>query len=155
MFHKRKYTPLNPSKYEGNHNNIIMRSSWETRFATWCDRTDNVLKWKSEETVVPYRSPIDNRIHRYFIDFTISVKNKEGLVHTYLVEIKPKVQCNPPKFSGRRTKRYLTESKAYVVNAAKWKAAENYALDRGQKFIILTEDELGLTYKTGLEKKTK
>jgi len=49
----------------------------------------------------------------------------------------------------------LAESKAYTVNAAKWKAAEQYALDRGQKFIILTEDELGLTWKTGLDKKTK
>ena len=76
MFHKRKYTPINPHKYEGNPNNIIMRSSWETRFASWCDKSDHVLKWKSEETVVPYRSPIDDRIHRYFIDFTIQIKDK-------------------------------------------------------------------------------
>ncbi len=155
MFHKRKYTPLNPEKYEGNPTNIIMRSSWETRFASWCDRSNHVLKWRSEETVVPYRSPVDNRLHRYFIDFTIKVKNKHDQIHTYLVEIKPKVQCSPPKFTGRRTKKYLAESKAYTVNAAKWKAAEQYALDRGQKFIILTEDELGLTCKTGLDKKTK
>ena len=65
------------------------------------------------------------------------------------------MQCSPPKFKGRRTKRYLAEEKAYVVNSAKWKAAEEYAKDRGQKFVILTEDELGLTWKTGLEKKTK
>ena len=103
MFHKRKYTPVNPQKYEGNPNNIIMRSSWETRFASWCDKSDHVIKWKSEETVVPYRSPIDDRIHRYFIDFTITIKDRHDQLNTYLVEIKPKVQTQPPKFKGRRT----------------------------------------------------
>ena len=155
MFHKRKYTPINPQKYEGNPNNIIMRSSWETRFASWCDKSDHVIKWKSEETVVPYRSPIDDRIHRYFIDFTITIKDRHDQLNTYLVEIKPKVQTQPPKFKGRRTKRYQTEKKAYIINTAKWKAAEQYALDRGQKFIIINEDDLGLTWTTGLEKKTK
>ena len=155
MFHKRKYTPVNPQKYEGNPNNIIMRSSWETRFASWCDKSDHVIKWKSEETVVPYRSPIDDRIHRYFIDFTITIKDRDDQLNTYLVEIKPKVQTQPPKFKGRRTKTYLTEKKAYIINTAKWKAAEQYALDRGQKFIIINEDDLGLTWTTGLEKKSK
>ena len=42
--------------------------------------------------------------------------------------------------------------KAFIVNSAKWKAAEQYALDRGQKFIIINEDDLGLTWKTGIEK---
>ena len=81
--------------------------------------------------------------------------DKHDQLNTYLVEIKPKVQTQPPKFKGRRTKRYLTEKKAYIINTAKWKAAEQYALDRGQKFIIINEDDLGLTWTTGLEKKTK
>ena len=76
-------------------------------------------------------------------------------LNTYLVEIKPKTQTQPPKFKGRRTKRYLAEKKAYIINNAKWNAAAQYAADRGQKFIIVNEDDLGLTWKTGLEKKTK
>ena len=85
-------------------------------------------------------------------ELTIQIKDKHDQLNTYLVEIKPKVQCSPPKFPGRRTKRYLAESKAYIINSAKWKAAEQYALDRGQKFIIINEDDLGLTWKTGIEK---
>jgi hypothetical protein len=75
MFHKRKYTPVNPQKYVGDHSNIIMRSSWETKFAIWCDKNPSVLKWSSEETIVPYISPVDNRYHRYFIDFKIQIRN--------------------------------------------------------------------------------
>ena len=144
MYHKRKYVPLRPEKYEGDPTNIIMRSSWETRFANWCDRTPAVLKWKSEETVVPYRSPVDNRIHRYFIDFQVQLRNKDGILETYLVEIKPDSQTKPPKFPGRRTQRYLTEASTFMVNQAKWKAADAFAKDRGWKFIVLTEHHLGI-----------
>lgn len=133
-----------PEKYKGDPTNIIMRSSWETRFANWCDRTSSVISWKSEETIIPYRSPIDNRIHRYFVDFQIQVRDKDGLLKTYLVEIKPFNQTKPPIFPGRRTVRYLNEAKDYVINQAKWEFARKYAEDRGYKFIVLTENELGL-----------
>lgn len=132
-----------PEKYKGDPTTIIMRSSWETRFATWCDRTSSVIHWKSEETIIPYRSPIDNRLHRYFVDFQIQVRDKDGVLNTYLVEIKPFNQTKPPLFSGRRT-RYLTEAKTYVINQAKWEAAHRWAEDRGWKFIVLTENELGI-----------
>ena len=78
MFHKRKYIPVFPEKYTGDPTNIIMRSSWETRFASWCDKNPSVVKWSSEETVIPYRCSTDNRIHRYFIDFKITVKDKNN-----------------------------------------------------------------------------
>ena len=129
-----------PEKYKGDPTTIIMRSSWETRFATWCDRTSSVIHWKSEETIIPYRSPIDNRLHRYFVDFQIQVRDKDGVLNTYLVEIKPFNQTKPPK----RTTRYLTEAKTYVINQAKWEAAHRWAEDRGWKFIVLTENELGI-----------
>lgn len=32
------------------------------------------------------------------------------------------------------------------VNEAKWKAAEEYCKDRGWKFIIMTEHELGIKH---------
>jgi hypothetical protein len=144
MFHKRKYKPLYPGKYEGDHTNIIMRSSWETRFASWCDKNPSVIKWCSEETIVPYRCPTDNRLHRYFIDFKIKVKTKDDQIKTYLVEVKPAAQTQPPEYPGRQTKRYLTESFTFIKNQAKWKAATEYCKDRGYEFVIITEKELGL-----------
>lgn len=139
MYHKRKYVPLFPEKYAGDPTNIIMRSSWETRFALWCDKNPSIIKWSSEETIVPYLSPIDGKMHRYFIDFKIVTKDKR----VFLVEIKPEKETNPPK-GTKRSKRYLEESAKYLVNQAKWKYAENYAKDRNWNFIVLTEKELGI-----------
>ena len=144
MFHKRKYKPMFPEKYEGDPTNIIMRSSWETRFASWCDKNPAILKWCSEETVVPYRCPTDNRVHRYFIDFKIKVKTKDNAIKTYLVEVKPAKQTQPPVYPGRKTKHYLMESVTFIKNQAKWKAATEYCKDRGYEFVIITENELGL-----------
>ena len=144
MFHKRKFIPTNPQKYSGDPTNIIMRSSWETKFANWCDNNPSVIKWISEETVIPYRCKTDNRIHRYFVDFQIQVRDKLGGVKTYLVEIKPSKQTVPPIFPGKQTKRYLEESYSFIKNQSKWEAAKQYAIDRKWEFIIITEHELGL-----------
>lgn len=144
MYHKRKYTPLNPEKYMGDPTNIIMRSSWETKFAIWCDRNPSVIKWNSEETVVPYICPTDNRRHRYFIDFRVQLRDKSGVLKTYLVEIKPDKQTRPPEVPSRKTKRFLIEAATYIKNEAKWKAARQYASDRGWEFMIITEHHLGL-----------
>lgn len=144
MFHKRKFNPTNPAKYSGDPSNIIMRSSWETKFANWCDNNPSVVKWKSEETIIPYRCGTDNLIHRYYVDFHIQIKDKTGAIKTYLVEIKPAKQTVPPVFPGKRTKRYLEESFAFIKNQSKWEAARQYAKDRGWEFIIITERELGL-----------
>lgn len=144
MFHKRKFVPVFPEKYTGDPSNIIMRSSWETRFASWCDKNPSVIKWNSEETVVPYRCPTDNKIHRYFVDFKIQVASNDGKLKTYLVEVKPAKQCEPPVFPGRRTQRYLVESLTFMKNQAKWSAAREYCKDRGWEFKIITEHELGI-----------
>jgi hypothetical protein len=143
MFHKRKYIPIFPEKYTWDPSNIIMRSSWETRFASWCDKNPSVLKWNSEETIIPYKCPTDNRIHRYFVDFKITVTTGK----TYLVEVKPKTQTQPPIYPGKRTQRYLQESLAFMKNQAKWEAASEFAKDRGWEFKIITEHELGLAPK--------
>lgn len=145
MFHKRLYKPLFPEKYAGDPTNIVMRSSWETRFASWCDKNPSVVKWSSEETIIPYRCPTDDKIHRYFVDFKIQIRNKDGLLKTYLIEVKPAKQTQPPVYPGRNTQRYITESMTFIKNQAKWKAAVEYAKDRGYEFKIITEHELGLT----------
>lgn len=139
MYHKRKYVPVNPDKYAGDPSNIVMRSSWETKFAIWCDKNPQIVKWSSEETIVPYVSPVDNRVHRYFIDFKIRTINGK----TYLVEIKPKSQTLPPQ-GTKKTKKFLAEAQTYIVNQAKWDAAKRYAVDRNYEFVVLTEYELGL-----------
>ena len=133
-----------PEKYAGDASNIIMRSSWETRFANWCDKNPSIIKWSSEETIVPYICPTDNKYHRYYIDFKIQVQQKDGLLKTYLIEIKPAKQCVAPVYPGRQTKKFLQESFYFIKNQAKWKAAESYAKDRGWTFKIITEHELGL-----------
>jgi DNA-binding sugar fermentation-stimulating protein len=143
MFHKRKFTPVFPEKYTGDPTNIIMRSSWETRFANWCDKNPSIVKWSSEETIIPYRCPTDNNIHRYFVDFKITTSANK----TYLVEVKPSSQTQPPIFPGKKTQRYLLESLTFMKNQAKWKAAKEFAKDRGWEFKIITEYDLGLTTK--------
>ena len=112
----------------------------------WCDSNPSVIRWDSEETVIPYRCGTDKKIHRYFLDFRIMVKNKDGVEKIYLVEIKPDAQTKPPVFPGKQTKRYLTESMTYIKNQSKWQAATNYARERGWEFIILTEHHLGLKH---------
>lgn len=144
MYHKRKFTPLNPQKYTGDPTNIIMRSSWETKFALWCDQNPAVIKWNSEETIVPYVCPTDNKWHRYFIDFRIQLRDRSGTLKTYLVEIKPEKYTVPPVQPSRKTKRFLIEAASYVKNQAKWKAANQFAKDRGWEFIVLTERHLGI-----------
>jgi len=144
MYHKRKYVPINPEKYAGDPTDIVMRSSWETKFAVWCDTNPAVLQWASETTIVPYKCPTDNRWHRYFVDFKIKVRDKNSNVKTYLVEIKPDVQTRPPDPQKRKSKRYLTEVMTWGKNDAKWKAAREYCADRGLEFVILTEYHLGI-----------
>jgi hypothetical protein len=144
MYHKRKFSPLFTEKYTGDPTNIIMRSSWETMFANWCDKNPAVIKWKSEENIIPYRCPTDGKIHRYFVDFYVELKNKEGNLKSYLIEVKPFKQTKPPEYPGRRTKKYVEESMTFIKNQAKWAAATEWAKNRGWEFKIITEYELGI-----------
>ena len=141
---KSKYKPSFPKKYKGDPNNIICRSSWERRFCNWCDLNENIVAWGSEEFCIPYRSPVDGRVHRYFPDFIIKVKEQSGDIKTYVIEVKPKKQTREPKKPSRSTKRYISEVKTYAVNQAKWKAADEWCKDRMIEFKIITEDHLGI-----------
>lgn len=141
---KSKYKPSFPKKYKGDPNNIICRSSWERKFCHWCDMNENIILWGSEEFCIPYRSPVDGRVHRYFPDFIIKVKEQTGDIKTYVIEVKPKKQTKEPKKPTRATKRYISEVKTYAVNTAKWKAADEWCKDRLIEFKIITEDHLGI-----------
>jgi hypothetical protein len=142
MSYKGKYQPSFPKKYKGNPTNIVYRSLWERTFMKYCDTNENILEWFSEEIAVPYRSPIDNKIHRYFPDFYIKVKESNGSIKKYIIEIKPKKQTVEPIPQKRRTKGYIYEVYEYAKNQAKWEAAEEWCADRGYEFKVLTEDDL-------------
>jgi hypothetical protein len=144
MSYKGKYKPSFPKKYKGDPTNIIYRSLWERKFMVYCDLNENIIEWGSEEIALPYRSPIDNKIHRYFPDFYIKVKENTNQLKKYLIEIKPKKQTNPPQKPKRQTKSYIYEVYEYAKNQAKWEAAREFCKDRMWEFKVLTEEELGI-----------
>ena len=145
MSYKGKYRPNNPLKYKGDYRNIIYRSLWELKFMKYCDSNQNILEWGSEEFWLPYRSPLDNKVHRYFPDFYIKVRETTGKINKMVIEVKPKRQCMEPKRPKKKTRGYIYEVREYARNQAKWKAAKSYFLDRVYEFKILTENELGIT----------
>ena len=144
MAYKGKYKVRAPYKYKGNPTKVIYRSLWELKFMTYCDTNINILEWGSEEVYMWYKSPIDNRPHRYFPDFYIKVREKNGTIKKYIIEVKPQRQTKPPAKPKRQTKGYLREAFEYAKNQAKWKAANEWCLDRGFEFKVITEKELGI-----------
>lgn len=146
MAYRGKFRPKNPQKYRGNPTNIIYRSLWERNCMRYFDENPNVIKWSSEEVIVPYKSPLDGRYHRYFPDFLIRVKNKEGKLETIMIEVKPFKETKEPKPQKRLTKNYLYEVKTWSINKSKWEAAIEFCKDRKWKFMIITEKELGIKY---------
>ena len=133
-----KYKVKYRSKYRGDPDNVIYRSMWERHCFKWCDNNPSIKTWASEEVVVPYFYEVDKKYHRYFVDLKITFKDGK----TIIVEIKPDSQTTPPKFPGRKTKRYINEGMTYVKNMNKWKAAKNFADDRNWEFQIWTEKTL-------------
>ena len=145
MAYRGRYKPKNPSKYDGDPTNIIYRSLLERRFMVYCDTNSSILKWSSEEVVIPYVSPIDRKWHRYFVDFWIQYRDSNGNLRASLIEVKPLAQTKEPKRleSGKKpTRRFLNEVMTWGVNQAKWKAATDYCQDRKWDFRILTEKDL-------------
>jgi len=110
----------------------------------YCDMNENILKWSSEEIWIPYLSPLDRRVHKYFPDFYIKYKTTEGIIKESLIEVKPKRQVEGPKPQKRVTQKQMYEIKEYAKNQAKWEAAKEFCADRRWEFQILTEDNLGV-----------
>ena len=143
MPYKGKYTPKNPKKYKGDPTNVIYRSSWEQRVMFYLDDNPQVIWWGSEELHIPYYSPIDKKMHRYYPDFIAKVKQKNDKVMTFIIEVKPDKETKPPK-QKRKTKKFLQESATYIINQQKWKAADEFCYEHGWEFKIITEKHLGL-----------
>ena len=144
MAYRGKYYPSFPRKYKGDPTNIIYRSLWERKFMVYCDKNTKILEWGSEEIALPYISPHDSRVHRYFPDFYIKVQESTGKIKRYLIEVKPLKQTVKPKKPKRQTKGYIREAFEYARNQAKWKAAREYCADRMWEFKVITEKELDI-----------
>ena len=138
MAYRGRFTPKHPEKYIGDIKNIVYRSLWERNTFRWIDTNTSIQYWVSEECVIPYVCETDNKVHRYYMDLWFQTVKGD----TYIVEIKPKSQTQPPKTPKRKTRRYIKESLTYVKNQSKWNAASEFALDRGWKFEVWTEDTL-------------
>jgi hypothetical protein len=145
MAYKGRFVPSHPEKYDGDPTKIVYRSHWEYRFMSYLDTNSGVVKWSSEEVIVPYFDGASNKWRRYFPDFVVVVKQGEGTL-TQMIEIKPHKECSPPVKSptAKTNRRYLKESMTYITNQCKWKAAEEFCADRNWKFKVVTERDMGL-----------
>jgi hypothetical protein len=141
MSYKGRFHPINRTKYRGDIHSIVYRSLWERKFMVYCDTNKDIQEWGSEELIVPYRSPLDGKRHRYFPDFYIKTKNGDN----FMVEIKPKKFTKPPKKPKRISKTFIRETQEWGKNQAKWEAARNVCKKHGWQFIIITEVELNTT----------
>jgi hypothetical protein len=144
MAYSGKFSPKNTNKYLGDPTNVWYRSLWERRVMVRLDEDPNVIEWSNEEIVIPYLSPIDGRWHRYFPDFFVRVRNRQGVQEAMILEVKPLKQSVPPPVKKRITRQYIQEVATYGINEAKWKAATEYCKDRNWSFKVITEKDLGI-----------
>lgn len=143
MSYKGWFRPKNPSKYKGDPANIVYRSSWEHRMMKYLDENKKVIWWASEEMFVPYVSPVDRKVHRYFPDFIVRLENTQGKENTLMIEVKPEKQTKMPT-QKRKTQRFIQEAATYAINQEKWRAADLFCKEHGWQFKLITEKELGL-----------
>lgn len=137
------FIPSNPSKYKGRIDLIVYRSSLELKFMKYLDKHPSILEWSSEEEIVPYFDPSTNKWRRYFPDFVVKLKSRDGTVKIVMVEIKPKSQTRPPKPGTKATRRVINETLTFATNEAKWQSAMKYCEQRGWTFKIITDQDLG------------
>lgn len=147
MSYKGKFKPKNPSKYKGDPTTIIYRSRWELKLMNYLDNNPEIVSWSSEELTIPYVSPLDNKIHRYYPDFVVKKKvDGTDKTETMVIEVKPYKETMEPKKQDKMSKSYLYEVKTWGINSSKWKSAKEFCEDRKWKFVILTEHELGIKF---------
>ena len=143
MSYKGRYKPKHPEKYLGDCSEITFRSLWERKVMIFFDDCPSIIKWSSEPFAIPYVSPLDNKVHKYYPDFYLKVKNREGSIIDHVVEIKPKYQSRMPKQSeGKSNRTFVNEAATYAVNEAKWTAARQACKVRNWNFAVWTEDEI-------------
>ena len=136
------FNPIHPKKYVGTHP-IVYRSGLELNVMRFFDENSSVITWGSESIVIPYVKPTTGRVHKYYTDFVVSIKDNSGKIHRYVIEVKPYRQTIPPT-AGKRKKQktIITEQIAWAVNSSKWDSAKKWCDKNGFKFTILTEKDI-------------
>jgi len=136
------YKIINSEKYKGSLP-CIYRSSLELKVMRWFDNNSNVISWGSESVIVPYQSPLDGNLHRYFIDFVVALKENNGSIKKFLIEVKPyKQTIKPEATKNKKVKTMIYENTQWALNQAKWQAAEQYSKNKGYKFLVITEKHI-------------
>lgn len=135
MAYKTRFNPKNISKYVGDASKINCRSLWERNVCKFCDDNINIKKWTFEEISIPYLSPLDQKIHNYFPDFLIEFE-QNGKLNTWMLEVKPKKQTFLKENASKK------EKITWIINQAKWKAAQAYCQKHGMEFKVITEKEI-------------
>ena len=138
-FHQGQFIPKHPEKYVGDPTNIRFRSGWEKKCMVFFDENPSVISWNSEGIMIPYLCATDGRQHRYYPDFLVKFKKRDGTIVTTLIEVKPLKQTKPPVQPKRRTKRFLQEVETYAKNRSKWDYAIEWCKQKGIEFTLLTE----------------
>jgi len=140
-FKQSYYKPRNLEKYLGSLP-IVCRSSWEKKFAIFCDTNEKVVKWSSEPLEIKYYYTLDQKFHRYYPDYFIQI-NRDGDLQSYLVEVKPIAQMTKPTPPKKLTEKAVSSFKyayeTYVKNLCKMDALKKYAESRNWKVLIITE----------------
>jgi hypothetical protein len=138
-FKQGVFKPKNKEKFLGKE--AFFRSGLELKFMRFCDRNPNIIKWGSENVILPYISPFDNKIHKYYIDNFVVIK-EGNTIKKYLIEIKPSKQTKPPSTKYKNERHFLYEKALFIKNQAKWAAADHFCKKNNLEFLILTEKDL-------------
>ena len=150
---KGKYVVQNPEKYIGNKATIY-KSAWEYKVFHALDINQYVKKWGYECIEIYYYNPVYMKWTVYYPDIYCQVLTESNNVQKLLVEIKPARFCKMPVAPKRPTKndaksltkyqkaltRYQINQREFIVNAAKWEAAQNWCLKHGVQWRILNEE---------------
>jgi hypothetical protein len=162
--HQGYYKVQNVSKYIGDPNLVIFRSSYEYVFCRWCDFSPSILHWSSEPIRIPYydrvskleeykKQGIDpnnpkNWIVKYYnTDFWIEIDQGEGKTQKMFVEIKPSNKLKKPALPPdnaplKDVRRFNNLAKEYLINEAKFAALNAWAEKSGAIFKVFTEETL-------------
>ena len=91
----------------------------------YCDLNENILEWGSEEIAIPYRSPIDNKVHRYFPDFYVKLKETTGKIKSILSKSNLKNNLNLLKNQKDKQKDIFTKLMNMLVIKQNGKQHQN------------------------------
>lgn len=142
LVNPEKYiSPLDEHMQSSKFGHVLYKSSLELKAIRYADFNKHITKWGLEPFGIPYVKPTDGKVHRYFIDLFIILKDIK-----ILIEIKPKSQTIKPKLPSIKTpksiRNYQYALQTYYINLAKWQSAREFCKKRNMKFIILTEEDL-------------